>query len=65
MRQVLTERSYILMDKNNRIQAAAEALGLAEKRCFTLGELERIATEAKCSVHETMWYLRYERRLGK
>lgn len=53
------------MTKNNRIQAAAEALGLAEKRCFTLAELEQIAIEAKCSVHDTMWYLRYERRLSK
>lgn len=53
------------MDKNKRIQAAAERLGLAEKRVFTLGELERIAIEAKASVHDTMWYLRYERRLSK
>ena len=50
--------------RNKRIQAAAEALGLAEKKVFTLGELERIAIESKCSVHEVMWYLRYERRLG-
>lgn len=53
------------MDKNKRIEAAAERLGLAEKRVFTLGELEQIAREAKASVHETMWFMRYERRLSK
>ncbi len=53
------------MEKNKRIRQAAERLGLAEKRVFTLRELEQIAIEAKCSQHEVMWFMRYERRLSK
>lgn len=53
------------MDKNNRIKAAVESLGLAEKRVLTLGEMEKIASDANVTLHDTMWYLRYERRLSK
>lgn len=41
-----------------RIIRAIEDLGLDDKKIFTLGELETIARESGCSLHEVMRYLR-------
>lgn len=49
------------MDKNKRIKATVERLGLAEKIVFSYGELEQIAKESKCSLHDVMKYLRFGR----
>lgn len=43
---------------NKRIENTVKALGLEEKKIFTLGELEMIARKADCSLHAVMKYLR-------
>ena len=41
-----------------RILRVTEELGLAEKKIFTVGELEAIAREAECEMIEVMRVLR-------
>lgn len=51
------------MDRHRmlRIIHATENLGLEDKKVFTIGELEAIAREADCSLHEVMRHLRFGR----
>ena len=42
----------------NRIKKALAEMGIEEKKIFTIGELEEIASRAKCPMYEVMKYLR-------
>lgn len=46
---------------NKKIAEAIETLGIEKKNIYTMGEMDAICKEARCSLREVMYYLRHVR----